>query len=516
MSSVASRLREVLSTGGGEPAIWQDSDVWSWHDLDEVRAALVARLATPAAGQPVGVLMRTAFGPVAAQLALLAEQCSTVPFNPANGDERLAADIESSQVTVILAERAEWQRSALTAACARTGALGLALLDHAPWVEVVVPTATGSQRATAVVGQAGVAIHMLTSGTTGPPKRIAISYRELENMMDAVGHYNTRRAGATVAPRVRPAIVSAPLVHSSGFGSVVRTAYEGRPLVLLPRFAADAWATIVERHAIGYTGLPPTALRMLLDADIDPARLRSLRALGVGTAALDPDLADRFEERFGIPLLPVYGATEFPGGLTGWTLAERPQYWLAKRGSVGRSHGGVALRLVDQQDRTTVIQEGVGLLSVRTPAMADDTWALTNDLASIDEDGFVYIHGRADDAIIRGGFKIDPREVEKALEAHPDVRAAAVVGMPDERLGAVPVAVVELELELELEHAGATSELPDEQALVRWLRDRLAGYQVPVAIEIVEAIPRTAAMKVSRPGVLALFGTTPVTTTPVT
>ena len=121
MSSVASRLRDVLSTGGDEPAIGQDSDVWSWHDLDEVRAALVARLATPAAGQPVGVLMRTAFGPVAAQLALLAEQCSTVPFNPANGDERLAADIESSQVTVILAERAEWQRSALTAACARSG-----------------------------------------------------------------------------------------------------------------------------------------------------------------------------------------------------------------------------------------------------------------------------------------------------------------------------------------------------------------------------------------------------------
>ncbi|WP_370965658.1 hypothetical protein [Amycolatopsis sp. cg9] len=117
----------------------------------------------------------------------------------------------------------------------------------------------------------------------------------------------------------------------------------------------------------------------------------------------------------------------------------------------------------------------------------------TNDLASLDEDGFLFIHGRADDALNRGGFKNVPSVIEGALRAHPAVGDASVVGIPDERLGEVPVAAVTLRAER------GVAELQD------WLADRLARYQVSAVVKIVNELPRTPSMKVSRPEVCALF-----------
>ena len=118
---------------------------------------------------------------------------------------------------------------------------------------------------------------------------------------------------------------------------------------------------------------------------------------------------------------------------------------------------------------------------------------VTNDLASVDADGFLYIHGRADDAIIRGGFKIVPQEIERLLETHPAIRAAGVVGRADKRLGSVPVAAVEAESDV----------TPEE--LLAWLRERLPSYQIPVEVRVVRELPRTPSMKISKPGVRDLF-----------
>ena len=109
----------------------------------------------------------------------------------------------------------------------------------------------------------------------------------------------------------------------------------------------------------------------------------------------------------------------------------------------------------------------------------------TTDLARIDDDGFLWILGRADQAIIRGGFKVMPDDVRAALESHPAVQGAAVVGRPDERLGETPVAVVELR-----EAASA-----DADELLEFLRNRLARYEIPTEIAIVDAIPRTPSGK---------------------
>ena len=124
-----------------------------------------------------------------------------------------------------------------------------------------------------------------------------------------------------------------------------------------------------------------------------------------------------------------------------------------------------------------------GLLEVKPAQLgADADWMHTTDLARIDADGFLWILGRADQAIIRGGFKVMPDDVRTALEGHPAVQGAAVVGVRDERLGETPVAMVEL-------RAGATADPGD---IAEFLRTRLARYEIPTDIAIVDAIPRTA------------------------
>lgn len=171
--------------------------------------------------------------------------------------------------------------------------------------------------------------------------------------------------------------------------------------------------------------------------------------------------------------------------MAGWNLSDYQQYWRAKRGSVGRANPGAQLRVVDDAG-AQVGPDLVGLLEVKPGQLGPSTqWMRTTDMARIDTDGFVWIVGRADQAIIRGGFKVMPDDVRVALEGHPAVAGAAVIGRPDERLGETPVAIVELR-----ESASA-----DTGALVDFLRTRLARYEIPTEIAIVPAIPRTPSGK---------------------
>ena len=171
--------------------------------------------------------------------------------------------------------------------------------------------------------------------------------------------------------------------------------------------------------------------------------------------------------------------------MAGWTLADHQKYWQAKRGSVGRANPGAQLRVVDD-DGNPLGPDQPGLLEVKPGQLGPSAdWIRTTDMARIDEDGFLWILGRADQAIIRGGFKVMPDDVRAALESHPAVRGAAVVGRPDERLGETPVAVVELR------ESGSA----DAGELLEFLRHRLARYEIPTEIAIVDAIPRTPSGK---------------------
>jgi acyl-coenzyme A synthetase/AMP-(fatty) acid ligase len=170
---------------------------------------------------------------------------------------------------------------------------------------------------------------------------------------------------------------------------------------------------------------------------------------------------------------------------------------LARRPDAAGPETGLELRVTSPEGEE--LPPGtVGTLEIRTaqsPA-GDAGWQPTSDLAEIDEDGFVWIRGRADDAIIRGGFKVHPDTVRQALERHPAVREAAVAPLPHPRLGQVPVAAVEL-------RTGVLP--PEEDELVALCREQLTPYEVPVRVLVVDELPRTPSQKVSRADLVALF-----------
>jgi acyl-CoA synthetase (AMP-forming)/AMP-acid ligase II len=286
-------------------------------------------------------------------------------------------------------------------------------------------------------------------------------------------------------------------VHLGGLFRILQCVNDGRSFCLLERFRVDEWADAVRRHRPRTVSLVPAALRMVLDADLDPDDLASVRSVISGTAPLAPDDADAFRDKYGVPVLISYAATEFGGGVAGWNLADHEQFWVAKRGSVGRAHPGCELRVVDPDTGAPLEPDVEGLLEVKARQLGDDAgWTRTTDQARIDADGFLYILGRADQAIIRGGFKIRPDDVRAALERDPRVRGAAVVGRADARLGAVPVAAVEL-------RPGVAAASPDD--LLAAASAVLARYELPDELKVVGELPRTPAGKVDLGAVQALF-----------
>jgi long-chain acyl-CoA synthetase len=441
----------------------------------------MARSVAPlAANHPgIGMLLRNRPGHVAAFLGVLLGGGTVVVINPARGDERTRADIAALRLPLIIGEADD------LAALVPPGTATLA---------ISASPAGGPARPTeGPTAQPGVAVRMLTSGTTGPPKRIDLSYDMLARSVIGPDF------GAAAAPtelRRGVAIVNSPLVHIGGVFRVLQCIAEARPFVLLERFELKAWAEAVRKHRPRTVSLVPAALRTVLHSDLTRADLESIRAVTCGTAPLSADDADAFTDKYGIPVLTSYAATEFGGGVAGWTLADHQEYWQAKRGSVGRANPGAQLRVVDDEG-TPLGPDRVGLLEVKPGQLGPAAhWMRTTDLARIDADGFVWIVGRADQAIIRGGFKVMPDELRVALEGHPAVAGAAVVGRSDERLGETPVAMVQLR----------EAACVDADTLVDYLRTRLARYEIPTEIAIVDAIPRTPSGKPDLAAVRLFFG----------
>ena len=459
---LSQRIRDVLGLDPAANAIQYDGQ---WHTWGQV-AAVARRVGALTGGRRVGIMLRNTPVHVAALLGVLDAGGTAVVINPSRGDDRTRADVAALDLPVIV---------------------GLAddIANLAPTFDSRVvtirdletePSATGDP--TDDAGRPGVAVWMLTSGTTGPPKRVDLTYDMLARSV--MGREPWETPGEL---RRGVAIVNSPLVHVGGVFRVLLCLAEARSFVLLPKFDLQRWADAVREHQPRAVSLVPAALRMVLHSDLTRDDLASVRAVTSGTAPLSADDADAFTEKFGIPVLTSYAATEFGGGVASWTLADHQKYWKAKRGSVGRANPGARLRVVDD-DGTPLGPDQKGLLEVK-PAQfdADADWLRTTDLARIDGDGFVWILGRAGQAIIRGGFKVMPDDVRAALESHPAVRGAAVIGIQDERLGETPVAMVEL-------HGTTTVD-----ALLEHLAGRLARYEIPTDIAIVDTVPRTPSGK---------------------
>jgi long-chain acyl-CoA synthetase len=489
---ISDRLRDTPTFDPEAPALHYEGSWRPWRYYSEVTTRLDQTLSALGVGKgaPVGLLPRNTPAAVAAAVAILAGGRCIVCVSPLNGDSKVAADIGALDLAVIVGDDADWQRDALTEAASRSDTITIGVVD-----DIDEPIRTRAEHVLkSVADRPGDALEMLTSGTTGPPRRVTWSYERLDRTIDAAARHFYRNAA--LAERTLPSspdVVWTPMVHMSGMWTVLQCVAEGRKVVLLAKFEPHAWAKAVQAHKPKAVGLAPTAMRMVLDAGIPPEALASLKAVRSGSAPLPIDLQSKFEDTYGVPVLTVYGATEFAGAATSWTLADHQKYGTEKRGSSGRALPGVELRVIDRGTYTTLPAGTEGLLEVRMPS-AD--WMRTSDVAMLDGDGFLWIRGREDDAILRGGFKVDPRKVERVLLEHPDVLEAAVVGIPDDRLGAVPAAVVVLRSDLP---ARAT---PDQ--LIAWTRDRAAPYEVPTRITIAAELPRTVSQKISRDGVVAL------------
>jgi long-chain acyl-CoA synthetase len=431
-------------------------------------------------------------GEVKEQVARLATRLSEGGVQPGEG----VAVLLPSDPDFVVAMLAIWSAAAVF----------VPLNDRSPEGEVrhiletIRPAALMDQSglhrlASPVRHEPDIAFVTWTSGTTGPPKAILQSHSGYLELLDRV--LKPLRGNANAGKKAReptPNMVPVSVALNAGIYNVCFGLRAGAAIVLMPRFATGAFAQLVHTYQIRSTVLPPAAMVMLADdpAVTDLSPLRFVRSI---TAPLSPLAARRFMERFGVTVLNSYGQAEV-GEVVGWTAADAREH-PEKLGAAGRPLPGVDLRVVDDDDED-VDPGTVGQLLVRPPRMAAgyaggaslsdriDTagFVRTGDHARLDAEGFVWIEGRTSDLINRGGNKVFPEQVEEVLRLVPGVEDAAVIGMPDDRLGEVPVAVV-------------VGDASDEE-LREICRTELVPYKIPVAFHRAEALPRSEVGKLLR------------------
>ena len=346
-------------------------------------------------------------------------------------------------------------------------------------------------------------ILMYTSGTTALPKGVMLTHHDFTVYVTA----NVELADGT--PR-GAALLCVPLYHIAGATNMMTTLWTGRRLVLMPQFEPRGWLDLVERERITHAFVVPTMLKQLLDQpDLERRDLSSLQILSYGGAAMPFPVIRRAIERFPkhVGFVNAFGQTETTSTLTvlgpeDHRLEGTPEE-VEKRTkrltSIGRPLPDVELRIVDDDGRALRPGE-VGEIWVRTPRvmkgyagseqspLVRDGWLPTRDMGWIDEDGYLYIAGRKDDMIIRGGENIAPTEVEAVLQSHPSVEEAAVVGVSDIEWGQRVAAFVVL-------RPGMTA---TAETLGEFCRQRLASFKKPELVCFVPALPRNPMGKILR------------------
>jgi cyclohexanecarboxylate-CoA ligase len=277
---------------------------------------------------------------------------------------------------------------------------------------------------------AGLAAVLFTSGSTGGPKGVLHTHRGLAGKARSfMGVHGLGPSDALLMP--------APLAHVSGLlNGVLIAGTVPMATVLMDRWDADrAAAAIADERVTFLAGAPTFPLTLMASRSFSPAAAASLRLVSVGGAGISPAFVAAASEALGAVVKRTYGSTEAPNVSTSPT---RGRVSLERaRETDGRAAVDVELRLAADGELFVRGPElFVGYVdAAATRAALDRGWYRTGDLATIDADGWVTIVGRKKDLIIRGGENIAPGEVEAALEAHPAVRQAVVVGEPDDRLG---------------------------------------------------------------------------------
>lgn len=485
-------MTEVLSGDPNDIALdFKQRDI-SWGYLSDVARRIEALLDQAQLGEcsQIGFVPRNRPAFAAALMQLLAKRRTIVMVYAFQSPEAIAKDLAAVNLPAVIADEQDWTDATLAALA--PGAIGISLassLDAPEQVRLVAGDLAADRSSTRGPSEEPL-LELLTSGTTGLPKRSSTRYASVEAaVLSGSVLDQSRKPG----DRGEPGTVNFPISNISGIYSLLPMLAERRLALFQEKFDLDLWLAFVRKHKPATVIVPPAGLRMLLDRDLPDDALAGVKYVQVGTAAVDPDTQRAFEQRFGVAILLSYGATEFCGAATAFTSALHEQWGDRKFGSVGKPCGDIQLRIIDPVDASVLPANEIGVIEVKVPFLGDD-FIRTTDLGLIDEDGFVFHKGRVDGVIVRGGFKIMPATVEKAVNSFPGISVSCVVGVPDPRLGEVPVAVIEMK---------PGEPTADVSALDRHLRAALPATNIPVAYLFPDALPRTPSLKVDLKAVKA-------------
>ncbi|WP_073259953.1 AMP-binding protein [Cryptosporangium aurantiacum] len=333
-----------------------------------------------------------------------------------------------------------------------------------------------------------------SSGSTGTPK-VILGRRpatwEPTSGVPFIAMWNP-------VPLPQTILVLAPMYHANGF-STLFSLLSGDRLVVMEKFDAARVVDVIERHRISTFTATPTMLQRIADLpDVDKRDLSSLQWILQGAAPMPPSLVHRWGELIGYErIVMAYGMTE---GLGLTTL--RGDEWLAHQGSVGRGFRGTELRILDDDGHEVPLGE-IGEIYLRSPAAGGyeylgnaprlretaDGFQTAGDAGYLDADGYLYLVDRRADLIVTGGANVFPAEVEVALVDHPKIADVVVIGLRDPEWGRRVHAVVE---------PADPDDPPSAAEVIAYAKSRLAPYKVPKTVELVDAMPRSAATKINR------------------
>ena len=494
--SIAAHIRKVCAIGGELDAIEFEGQSISWAEWAQAIDDLSAQLDRAGLGENslIGLLGRNRLEQLSSFIATLGSGRAVALVNAVRPVALIAEEIGELRLSCLIGSRADLSEPAMAAARAiGTMVIAAEIAEGQLTFAVLAEKGLGPFRERSP----GTLIEIQTSGTTGKPKRIPVAESTFAgSLKDGVRSAKGVVEQAELKPKSSPTLMFGPLVHTSGTINTLMSVFEVRPIILFEKFDAVQYLQVLVKYRPKFAPLPPAAMRMMVDSDATREDFSSVIAVRAGTAALPLDLQDAFEEKFGVPVLVTYGATEFMGAAANWTLDEYKRLGKAKRGSVGRASTGAQLRVIDPATGDELAADEAGILEVKLDRIdGGKEWMRTSDLARIDVDGYLFITGRADDAIIRGGFKIMAGKVADVIRLFPGIYDVIVLGIPDERLGEVPVALVE----------PYPGEQPYPDAIRNWAKERLTSYEVPVRIHVVDKLPRTVSDKILKPEARALI-----------
>jgi fatty-acyl-CoA synthase len=343
-----------------------------------------------------------------------------------------------------------------------------------------------------------IAVLLFTSGTTGDPKAAVLRHANLTSYVMSTVEFLGADEGEA-------ALVSVPPYHIAGISAVLTSAYGGRRIVYLPAFSAEEWVAVAAREAITHAMVVPTMLDRILDVlGKTGEKLTALRALSYGGGRMpEPVIARALQALPHADFVNAYGLTETSStvallGADDHRTAIASDDPLVRRrlSSVGKPLPSLELE-IRRDDGSCCDAEEAGEIYVRgeqvsgeylhKKAIADDGWFATNDGGWLDADGYLFVEGRLDDVIVRGGENISPGEIEDVLREHADVADVAVLGLPCVQWGEKVAAVVV-----------ARSDTPDVAALAAHVKARLRSTKTPESWYFRDELPYNETGKLLR------------------